>query len=76
MAWLIPALQVKNDGAEENRLLTFVSWFKETFPPFYISLPPHAIPVANRRGGFDQQITADVVSIRNNHMVFRGVLKT
>jgi hypothetical protein len=53
MAWLIPALQVKNDGAEENRLLTFVSWFKETFPPFYISLPPHAIPVANRRGGFD-----------------------
>lgn len=56
------------------KLLTFVSWFEEASPPLHISLPPPAIPMADRRSGFDEEIATDVVPVRNYHMVFSGVL--
>jgi hypothetical protein len=55
-------------------MLTFVSWFEEASPPLHVSLPPPAIPMADRCGSFDKEIATDVISVRNYHMVLGGVL--
>lgn len=54
--------------------MTFVSGFKQSFPPFDFGAPPPTLPVASRYSLADKPVSTEVPAIVDYLVVFAGIL--
>lgn len=58
----------------KDEILTFLAFFEQVLPPFYLGLPPHALPVTTLDGAVYEPVAAYIVTVGYDLMILCGVI--
>lgn len=69
-AWMVIVRSFEGIGLRQDPL-TVSARREQTFAPFNIGLPPHALPVAASSCPLNEPIPTNVIPVGNNHVSLR-----